>query len=333
VKHNNIPIFIPELACGHKCVFCNQNKISGVSNVPTPNEIPQIIDKYLDTIPKQNYIEIAFFGGSFTGIPIYLQEQYLQIASSYVKQNKVNGIRISTRPDYINVEILNMLKNYNVTAIELGAQSTNDLVLQKSGRGHNFEHIKNAVKLIKKYNFELGLQMMLGLPEDSFENSFQTAKDIIELKADTTRIYPTIVVKNTVLEKLYNLQLYKPLTLEEAVEWTKPIYLLFEKNNVNVLRVGLHQSEELIVGKSLVAGPFHQSFKEMVMTLIWFDIIKNKIKDIEPKNLIITVNHLQINYAIGYKSYNKLYFKNDGYNIKFLSDSTFEKYEINIVGV
>ncbi|WP_372795493.1 elongator complex protein 3, partial [Lutibacter sp.] len=248
MKHCNIPIFIPELACPHQCVFCDQEKISATFTVPKPNEIIEIIDSYLKTIPKNREINIAFFGGSFTGIPRAEMIAYLKEAYKYIQSGKVQGIRLSTRPDYISEELLDILVQYGVTAIELGAQSTNDKVLVKSGRGHKFGVIKKAAKLIKERNIELGLQMMLGLPYDTLELSIQTAKDIVSLKADSTRIYPTVVVKGTVLEKMYNNGDYKVLSLNDAIIWSKEVLKIFNKTSIKVLRVGLHPSEELELG-------------------------------------------------------------------------------------
>ncbi|MBO4806521.1 MAG: radical SAM protein, partial [Paludibacteraceae bacterium] len=167
VKHSNIPIFIPELACPHQCIFCNQAKISGQLQIPQPQEVPQIIETHLATMNDGREIEVAFFGGSFTGIPLDLQEQYLAQAHAYLQQGRIHGIRLSTRPDYINGRVIELLKRYGVTTIELGAQSTNDDVLLASGRGHKSEDIRKASDLILKNGFHLGLQMMIGLPHDT----------------------------------------------------------------------------------------------------------------------------------------------------------------------
>jgi len=328
MKHCNIPIFIPELACPHQCVFCNQEKISNTFSVPKPNEIHKIIDSYLETIPNNREINIAFFGGSFTGIPLDEMTAYLKEAYKYIVKGKVHGIRLSTKPDYISEEILDILEKYGVTAIELGAQSTNDKILVKSGRGHKFGAIENAVELIKQRNFELGLQMMLGLPHDTLELSIQTAKDIVRLKADTTRIYPTVVVEGTVLENMYKRGDYKVLSLEEAVVWSKEVLKIFNEAGIKVLRVGLHPSEELELGKSLVAGPIHPSFKEMVLSSLWKDILFQKID--KKSEAQITVSGKQLNYAIGYKGSNRNELISRGYNVKFNVDKCLKDFEINV---
>ena len=330
LRYSNIPIFIPELACPHQCVFCDQAKIIGLNTIPKPNEISKIVETNLATMDDNRIIDIAFFGGSFTGIPFELQEEYLKEAYTFIKTNRISGIRLSTRPDYIDVKRLELLKKYGVTTIELGAQSTNDNVLIKSGRGHSFKDIQNASKLILNYGFKLGLQMMIGLPGDTFETAMQTANEIVDLGANSTRIYPTLVIKGTALEKLYNNGIYQPLSLEDAVSWTKEILRTFEKNNITILRVGLHPSEELVDGKSLIAGPFHPSFKEIVMTEIWNEIIFENLNIAESKNLIIKVNNKQLNYAVGYKGKNKNQLLAKGINVKFVGDSSFEKYQINV---
>ncbi|HEY9168584.1 MAG TPA: radical SAM protein [Lutibacter sp.] len=327
-KHCNIPIFIPQLACPHQCVFCNQEKISATFSVPKPNEIAAIIDTYLKTIPNSTEVNIAFFGGSFTGIPRVDMIAYLESAYTYVKAGKVHGIRLSTKPDYITDDILDILEKYGVTSIELGAQSTNNKVLLKSGRGHKFDAIENAVSLIRKRNFELGLQMMLGLPYDTLELSIQTAKDIVRLGADTTRIYPTVVVKDTVLEKMYERGDYKVLSLDEAIHWSKEVLKIFNASLVKVLRVGLHPSEELELGKSLVAGPIHPSFKEMVLTDLWGDILCEKLD--KKGQSIIRVSNKQLNYAIGYKGKNRNDLKIKGYNVNFVVDPLLKDFELNV---
>ena len=332
-KHSNIPIFIPELACPHQCIFCDQKTISGTHTIPQPADVKDIVEQYLETIPENRTINIAFFGGTFTGLPIELQEQYLIEAFKFIKRDRVSGIRLSTRPDYINEPVLELLKKYNVTTIELGAQSTSQEVLDETGRGHTVDDIRDASNLICKHGFELGLQMMIGLPGDSYERSIQTAKDIVSLGACNTRIYPAIVVKHTALEKLYYEERYTPLTLEEAVEWTKDIVHIFEENNISILRMGLHPSDELVIGKSLIAGPFHTSFKEMVMTQIWKELIDAELQSLNSSfsdKIKITVSDRQIHYAIGYRQTNREQLVSRGYNVRFEQNPSFSHYQLNI---
>lgn len=330
MKHSNIPIFIPELACPHQCIFCNQAKISGQQNIPQPEEIPAMVESYLSTMNDGREVEIAFFGGSFTGIPMDLQEQYLSKAYPYVEQGRVSGIRLSTRPDYINAPILDLLERYGVKTIELGAQSTNDDVLLASGRGHKREAIWNASEQIRARGFHLGLQMMIGLPHDTYERSRQTVEDIISLGADNTRIYPTLVIKGTQLAKLYEMGRYTPLDMPTAVAWAKNFYLRFEEAGLTILRVGLHASEELTQEKSLLAGPYHKSFKELMMTEIWAEVLRKRLKGVQNVSLRLAVHPSQINFVWGYQGANKPLFEAQGLAVKVEGDSQLGKYEMQV---
>jgi len=321
IKHYTIPIFIPELACPHQCVFCNQRKISGSLCAPAPVEIEDIINQYLETLPEDDcHIEIGYFGGNFTGIAFEDQESYLRIGYKYLGNGDVNGIRLSTRPDYIDHERLELLKKFGVGTIELGAQSMVEEVLIASGRGHTLSDIENASKLIIDAGFELGLQMMIGLPEDTLERSMFTAKKIAELRASNTRIYPALVIKDTQLAEQYLKKQYQPLTIEEAIRWTKKIYQIFEQAKVNVIRMGLHPSEGLLSGNDLLAGPFHPSFKELVMTEIWKDELLY-LKSEEPKEgITIYIHPKQYNFAIGYEAKNKKMLQESFKEVKFKQD-------------
>ena len=214
--------------CPFDCVFCDQRQITGQQNAQSDAEIAGKIEQYLATLPDENCkIEIGFFGGSFTGLKVTEQQRYLDLAKPWLKSGKISGIRLSTRPDYINDEILKMLKECGVTAIELGVQSMDDEVLRLAGRGHTADDVKKAAGKIKAAGFSLGLQMMTGLPGDSFDKSLKTAEEIVLLGADSTRIYPALVIRNTSLENIYRQGRYKPLTLDEAVDWCSRIVPLF----------------------------------------------------------------------------------------------------------
>jgi len=321
LKHYNIPIFVPELACPHQCIFCDQRKISGQQDIPSTIDIQKKINSYLETIPiKRSRVEIAFFGGSFTGIPKDLMIEYLSAAAEFVKGRRVEGIRISTRPDYIDKDILKILKKYKVKTIELGAQSLDEEVLAKSGRGHTVEDVERASKMIKEAGFNLGLQMMIGLPHDTKEKAMYTAQRILELGADNTRIYPTLVIKGTQLEKMYLDNKYTPMRMTEAILWVKDLYLFFEKTNIDVIRIGLHPSEELDSEHSLVGGPYHPSFKELVMTEIWKEHLFDHIDFKKENAIIIYVPHEQLNFAIGHKKENVNLLKNHYSSVKIKTD-------------
>ncbi|MCD6180363.1 MAG: radical SAM protein [Bacteroidales bacterium] len=306
IKHFTIPIFIPELACPFQCVFCDQRKISGSIKVPDLKEVDDIIQKHLSTLPTEKVqIEIGFFGGNFTGIPESDQHNFLKIAQKYVDSGRVDSIRLSTRPDYISDSILSLLNEYSVKTIELGAQSMNEGVLIKSGRGHTAQDVIDSSKLIQEAGFNLGLQIMLGLPGDTKEKCLETAEQIVALQPHDIRIYPTLVIKGTELAELFKNGRYEPLSLQTAVLWSKDIYSIFDKAGLNIIRVGLHPSEELTDSKSLLAGPYHPSFRELVLTELWKDRFLERLEFSKSKSLIIYVAASELNYAIGYNSTNK----------------------------
>jgi len=322
IKHYTIPIFIPELACPFQCVFCNQEKISGHQNIPDAREIIGTIEDHLQSFKEtERIVEIGYFGGSFTGIPMDEQQNYLKIVQPYFDSGKVQGIRLSTRPDYINKEILTMLKSYHVTTIELGAQSFHDDVLKKTRRGHTAIQIEQAAKMILEDGFKLGLQMMIGLPGDTLDHSIFTAKKIIEAGAHCTRIYPAVVIRDTLMHSWYNQGKYKPLSLEQAVDWTKQILPLFEEAGTNIIRVGLHPSEGLVSGEELIDGPFHPSFKELVISAIWKDILAPLLSNKSGNNIEIHVPPNELNYAIGYKSTNREMLLQKFNSVKFVADT------------
>lgn len=306
IKHFTIPIFIPELACPFQCVFCDQRKISGSVEPPDLEDVDEIIQKYLSTLPTEKAeIEIGFFGGNFTGIPESEQRAFLDIAQKYVDSERVHSIRLSTRPDYISENILSLLNEYSVKTIELGAQSMDEGVLIKSGRGHTVQDIVDGSKLIREAGFNLGLQVMLGLPGDTQEKCIETAEQIVALQPQDIRIYPTLVIKGTELAELFKTGKYEPLSMQTAVLWAKDIYRIFEQANLNIIRVGLHPSEELTDSKSLLAGPYHQSFRELVLTDLWKDRFFEKLEFSKSKSLLIYVAAPELNHAIGYNSSNK----------------------------
>ena len=304
-KHFNIPVFIPELACPFQCIYCNQQKISGQIKIPDGDEIISTIEKYLGTMQTPDaIIELAFFGGNFTGINQQEQINYLELVQPYIKQGKITGIRLSTRPDYITLEILQILKKYHVTTIELGAQSMDDDVLKMSKRGHSAKDTEKASQLILDAGFKLGLQMMIGLPGDTLEKAIYTAHRIVKLGADNTRIYPTLVIKGTTFENMYKAGSYEPLSLDTAVLWSKELLKIFELGEVDIIKLGLHPSEGLLSGHELIAGPFHQSFRELVLTEIWGEILEPLLHK-KGQKIEVLVPPDQFNYAIGYGAKNK----------------------------
>ncbi len=304
MKKYNIPIFVPHRGCPFDCVFCNQNRITGQTTDVTPDDVTRTIEEYLATLPQSGAkIEVAFFGGSFTGIPIAEQSALMERVTPYIKSGKVDGIRLSTRPDYIDREILDNLAMHGVTTIELGVQSMSDTVLKAANRGHTSEQVVKAARLIKEYGISLGLQMMTGLPSDSGEESVYTAKRLIELKPACVRIYPTLTIKDTFLEKLYLSGKYKPQTLGEAVTLSKKLLLMFESENIPVIRLGLQPTDEINENASVTAGPFHSAFRELVESEIFYDIICEKIKGTDG-SVTVYVNPRNRSKACGNKKSN-----------------------------
>lgn len=309
-KQYIIPIFVPHLGCPNDCVFCNQKSISGQTKQVTKEDVKNIIEEHLKYIKKDSKVEVAFFGGSFTGIEEEKQEELLSTAYEYIKQKKVDSIRISTRPDYIDKKILKRLKKYKVKTIELGVQSANDYILKKAGRGHTFEDVVKASKLIRWYGFDLGHQMMVGLPESTTVDEINTAKQLIKLKPKMVRIYPVLVIKNTKLEKDYNDGKYKPLTVTQAVEVCKELVKLFVKKHIEVIRIGLQPTDTITNPDNdkseVVAGPFHPAFRQLVESGMWYDVIVEKIKQLNTKvkEVVVTVNPADVNNVIGQRKDN-----------------------------
>ena len=310
-KEYVIPVFVPHLGCPNDCIFCNQKSISGQKKTTTKEEAKQTIENFLNSIKdKDAKKEIAFFGGSFTGIDNKVQEELLQTAYEYVKNGQVDSIRLSTRPDYINKEILKKLKKYKVKTIELGVQSANDYVLGRANRGHTFKDVIKASKLIRRYGFNLGHQMMVGLPESTREDEINTAKALIKLKPKMVRIYPVLVIKGTKLEKECKEGIYEPLSVVQAVEICKQLVRLFTNKKIQVIRVGLQNTYEICEPGSneseVVAGPFHPAFGQLVESSMWYDAIVEKIKklNVKVKEVEVFVNPRDVNNVIGHKKEN-----------------------------
>lgn len=322
-KEYIIPIFIPFLGCPHDCAFCNQVKITNYKdNINKENTIRQI-NQYLSYFPKnENLKEIAFFGGSFTGLDKKVMISYLEIALNYKKKGIIDRIRLSTRPDYINNSILDILKKYEVDVIELGIQSLDNEILNANERGHNKEDSIMASKLIKDYGFKLGHQIMPGLYKDSFDKAIKTGLESIKMNPDMVRIYPTLVIKDTKLEKLYKEGLYKPLSLDEAIEISSRLYMIYSYKKIPVIRIGLQPTENINEKKDVVAGPFHPSIRQLVETNIHKIYLEELINKYRLKNKIkIHISNREISIIAGNKKANKNYFyKKYGLIINFEND-------------
>lgn len=287
-NHAIIPIFIPHYGCTYECVFCNQNEITGRSCAPSYTDVRNTIETWLTTLrssqsEKSGVIEIAFYGGSFTGIPIEVQSAYLSVAKEYKDFGMVDKIHLSTRPDYINDEILTNLRDYGVNTIELGVQSFDDEVLKASNRGHNADCVYHAANLIKEYGFELGIQLMIGLPGDTMETCIYSAKKAVELKPVLARLYPTILLENTELLNMYKRDEYTPLTREEAVHRAKEMYLILDEAGITIMRVGL-KSGDIMDNAAIDSPAYHPAFRQLVEAEIAKDRINTLIEEALKKN-------------------------------------------------
>lgn len=319
-KQYTIPIFIPHKGCPNSCVFCNQKKISGQTKDVTVEDVDNIIQEYLGYYNNTDKkIEVAFFGGSFTGIDIDLQEAYLKVAYKYIKSNEIDSIRLSTRPDYINDEILKLLSKYHVGTIELGVQSMDEEVLDASKRGHSAQDVIYASNLIRKYNIRLGHQVMIGLPKSNIQKEVYTIKECLKLKPKQLRIYPVYVIDESELYGMYEANTYTPLTIANAVKRCIAVIHECQKSDVSIIRLALQSTDEITSKNSKIVGPVSDNLAEYVIAGIIREKIEGYIVDskmIDNGELVVHVLPKYVSTTIGPKRVNKIYFENK-YNIKF----------------
>ena len=329
MKHANIAVFVPHNGCPNQCSFCNQRTISGASKQPEPSDVALACEKAMQGGCEGADVQLAFFGGSFTAIDRGYMISLLEAAQPYIKSGFLSkGIRISTRPDFIDGEVLSLLKEYGVRAIELGAQSMSDNVLALNKRGHTAEDVEKASKLIKSYGFELGLQMMTGLYGSDDEDSIDTAKQFISLAPDTVRIYPTVVLPGTMLAELYLSGEYKVPSLDESVELCSHLLEMFDDAGINVIRLGLHAQQD--VCEEYLAGGYHPALRELCEGEIYYRKIKSALEDKPHGSYEITVASAEISKAVGQKKKNISRLSDLGYKCKIKGDSRFKRYELTV---
>lgn len=329
MKHSNISIFIPHIGCPHQCSFCNQRTISGAQHAPSGDEVRQICEAALAEAKTPQNSEIAFFGGSFTAVPRDYMTELLEAAQPFIGVGKFRGIRISTRPDCIDREILELLRDYSVTSIELGAQSMSDKVLEANERGHTAEDIERASRLVREYGFELGLQMMVGLYKSDMSDEFVTLDGITALHPDTVRIYPVVILKGTKLGELYQSEKYRTFSFDEVTEFVSAAMMRFEHENIKVIKCGLHASE--FVEKDMVGGFYHPAFREICEGHIYRRRMENNItEDYIGKTLVFAVNPSCISKAVGQNKSNIRHFGEQGIEIKIIGDEKIAKYEVDL---
>lgn len=329
MKHANISLFVPHMGCPHRCSFCNQKTISGSTRKLTPDEVTETLKKAVADGNEPQNTEIGFFGGSFTAIPREYMISLLEAAKPFTDKGYFGGIRISTRPDAVDEDVLGILKDFGVSAIELGAQSTDEDVLKLNRRGHTRQDITDASNLIKEKGFSLGLQMMTGLFGDTDEKSLKTCEDIIALKPDTVRIYPTVVLEGTELGEMYKNGTYSPQTLENAVSLCSELLRRFYDNGIKVIRLGLHSGGNVEDG--FLAGPYHPAFGELCESRIYLEKAKKLLMDF-PKNANVTlsVNPREISKMTGQKGCNKKALFEEGFKVIVKGAENLGKYEIQI---
>ena len=296
-KHGNLAVFVPHIGCPHRCSFCDQRIISGAQSAPTPQDVTALCASALAQDTGRE-LELAFFGGSFTAIDRDYMCALLESASAFVGKG-ICGIRLSTRPDAVGEEMLSLLKQYPVTAIELGAQSMNDAVLLKNERAHTAQNVIDASARIRRFGFELGLQMMIGLDGETERDSVETALKIIACQPDTVRIYPALVLKGTELAKRLAMGEYRPLTLEEGIQRTARVMELFEEKNANIriIRVGLHPSKEL--EQKLIAGPYHPAFRELCESRLMLGRLLKILEGVPKGDMTVGVHPQDISRMTG----------------------------------
>ncbi|MBQ8979454.1 MAG: radical SAM protein [Oscillospiraceae bacterium] len=326
MKHANISIFIPHMGCPYKCAFCAQHEISSTEHIPTPDEVRNTIEDAFShiTVPEERMnTEIAFFGGSFTAIPRDYMISVLSVADEFIGEGKFRGIRISTRPDCIEGDILDLLKEYGVTAIELGAQSMDDDVLSANLRGHTSEDVFRASRLIRSAGFELGLQMMTGLYKASAETDLRTGRLIAEIHPDTVRIYPTVIIENTMLGRLYRQGKYIPYPFEDCIRVCAELYGMFINKDIRVIRLGLHAEGSL--EKNMIGGYYHPALGELIRSEYVRQLIEAELPHVRaaaPGKLMSILT--------GHKRSNKICFSDK--DVTFLEDDSVPKDHVRING-
>jgi len=327
----NIAIFIPHKGCPCRCVFCDQRAITGQVSQPTPQDVTEIVSKAVavsraDRTSAPTMPQIAFFGGSFTAIDREYMHSLLEAAHGFVASGSVRGIRVSTRPDCIDQDVLSLLKQYGVTAIELGAQSMDGAVLAASGRGHTAEDTVMAAGMIRERGFELGLQMMTGLPGADERSDMATARALAELKPDTVRIYPALVLKGAPLFDMYQKGDYTPQTLDDAINLCSRLLLRFNYCKIKVIKLGLHASRD--VERELVAGPYHPAFRELCESKIYFDAAASALTEKPPGDYTLSIPAGAVSKMTGQRRENLCWLAQMGYNCKVREDVSLPTFHV-----
>jgi histone acetyltransferase (RNA polymerase elongator complex component) len=279
-----IPVFITHHGCPHRCIFCDQHAIAGRPRSHgdvTGAEVVSVIEQWLARPRKhpERPVQVAFYGGSFTGLPEEWQQELLGAVAPYRESGRVDSIRLSTRPDYIGPGAIDVLKEHGVGCVELGVQSLAPEVLAASERGYAVADVEKAVALIKDAGFTLGLQLMVGLPGETTVRMIRSARCAVALQPDFVRIYPALVLRNTGLHRLYTEGKYRPLSIQEAIARTARIKAIFDQQRIKVVRMGLQPSAEL--EEKVVTGPYHPAFGEIVASRLLFNRTRSLLMQVK----------------------------------------------------
>lgn len=333
-----IPIFLPHAGCPHRCVFCNQSLITGVKSQISSVQVRPSVESFLKYKSAQRgMVQIAFFGGNFLGIEIDEIKRLLSEAAAFAKAGRADGIRFSTRPDTIDRTRLDVVKNFPVATVELGVQSMDDEVLARSKRGHSSADTVKAVQRLKEFDYEVGVQLMVGLPGDDPGRLLASARRVAELKPDFIRIYPTVVIVGSPLAKLYQAGRYRPLSLQDAVTQVKELYRFFSRRNIPVIRMGLQASDDLEEGSTILAGPYHPSFGHLVYSEIFLEMAVSALKSETPKGdcIGIHVHPRSISKMSGQKNGNlkKLRQKFHLQSIKIVPDDSLQEDQLAVTAL
>ncbi len=330
MKHINVALFVVHKGCPHMCSFCNQRSISGSQKDISAKDVHGAVKTAIDSLTQSEAAggEIAFFGGSFTMVEREYMLSLLEAAYGYVEKGIFKGIRISTRPDGIDREICDILKEYGVTAVELGAQSLDDRVLEMNERGHTAKQVEDACRMLKEYGFETGLQMMTGLYGSADADSIETAEKIIRLAPDTVRIYPTVVLKGTKLCELMKSGEFVPVGIEETVELCAKLIPMFENAGIKVIRVGLHSGGG--VDEGFAGGAYHPALRELCEGRIYYNTALGELEKLGKGSYVISVNGREISKMTGQKKQNLIKRAHAGYECRVVGKDSLQKGEIEI---
>ncbi len=310
--HAIIPIFIPHAGCPHECVFCNQKEITARTRLPSAEDAEQTIRRYLKTIrsnPSICTVEIAFYGGSFTAIPPEQQLSYLKLAERYKKSGEIDRIHLSTRPDYIDERILDRLASCGTDVIELGVQSFDEDVLRRSARGHDAAVVFRSAELIRRYGFELGIQLMTGLPGDSYEKCMNSVEQTIRAEPSIARIYPTVVIRDTALFRMYQQGTYRPPGLVETVETVKDMYRRLTDAGIQVIRIGLKSTELIRAENGAVVGGYHPAIRQLVESRIAREDLERQLNGMTEGSVVLRANPVSFSNLTGHQKTNRRYFE------------------------